>query len=73
MERSKRWELAQGESNKKDKTKLTPLLVDSHELYCNVTPIMFSRFVCALLSFRAREFPARSETRKPGENIVECT
>ena len=48
MERGKRWELAQRESNKKDETKLTPLPVDPRELYCNVTPVMFARFVCAL-------------------------
>ena len=33
---------------------------------------MFARFVCAL-SFRARKFPAKSETREPGKIIVECT
>ena len=34
---------------------------------------MISRFVCALLIFCAREFPEKSETREPGEVIVECT
>ena len=34
---------------------------------------MFACFVCTLLSFLAREFPAKSETREPGENIMECT
>ena len=34
---------------------------------------MFSRFVCALLSFCARKFPAKSETREPGKVIVERT
>ena len=33
--------------------------------YC--TPVMFARFVCALLSFCAREFPVKSETREPGK------
>ena len=32
---------------------------------------MFTRFVYALLSFRAREFPAKSETQEPREIIVE--
>ena len=31
---------------------------------------MFARFVCALLSFRAREFPVKSETREPGEIVM---
>ena len=39
--------------------------------YC--TPVMFARFVCALFSFRARNFPAKSETQEPGKIIVECT
>ena len=26
---------------------------------------MFARFVCALLCFRTREFPAKYETREP--------
>ena len=39
--------------------------------YC--TPVILDRFVCALLSFCAREFPAKSETREPGKIIVECT
>ena len=34
---------------------------------------MFARFVCALLNFHAREFPAKSKTREPGKIIVECT
>ena len=33
---------------------------------------MFARFVCALLSFCAREFPEKSEIREPGKIIVEC-
>ena len=32
--------------------------------YC--APLMFARFVWTLLSFCAREFPAKSETREPG-------
>ena len=39
--------------------------------YC--TPVMFARFVCALLSFCACEFPAKFDTQEPGEIIVECT
>ena len=35
----------------------------SREKYC--TPVMFACFVCALLSFRAHEFPAKSE-KNPG-------
>ena len=72
MERGERWELAKREINKKDKKKLTPLPVDPHKLYCNFTPVMFARFVCALI-FCAREFPVKSETRESGEIIVECT
>ena len=34
---------------------------------------MFTRFVCALLIFRARKFPGKSETREPGKFIVERT
>ena len=60
MERGKRWDLSKRESNKKDKKKLTPLPVDTRKLYCNVTPVMFARFVCALI-FRVREYPAKSE------------
>ena len=73
MERGKRWELAQREIHKNDKTKLTPIPVDPRELYCNVTPVMFAQFFCDLLSFRVRDFPAKSETREPEEIIVECT
>ena len=51
--------------------KLKPLPVDSHEVY--YTPVMFARFVWALLSFHARKFPAKYETREPGKIIVECT
>ena len=36
-------------------------------------PVIFARFVCSLLSFRTRKFPAKSETREPGEIIVERT
>ena len=32
---------------------------------------MFTRFVYALLSFCVREFPAKSETRKPRKIILE--
>ena len=39
--------------------------------YC--IPVMFDRFVCALLSFSVWEFPAKSETQEPGKIIVECT
>ena len=49
---------------------MTPLPVDPPELFC--TPIMFARFVCALLSFRARKFSAKYETREHGKIIVEC-
>ena len=42
-------ESSQIESNKKDKTKLTPLPVVSSEL--NYRAVMFARFVCALLGF----------------------
>ena len=45
--------------------------VDPCELCC--TPVMFARFVCTLLNFSAREFPAKSETQKPRKIIVECT
>ena len=34
---------------------------------------MFARFVCALVSFLACEYPKKSETWEPGEIIVECT
>ena len=34
---------------------------------------MFARFVCDLLSFRTREFPAKPETQKAGKIIVEYT
>ena len=34
---------------------------------------MFACFVCDLLSFFVREFPAKSETQEPGEIIVELT
>ena len=34
---------------------------------------MFDRFVCALLSFCARKFPAKYEIQEPGENISDCT
>ena len=71
MERGKRWELEQIEINKKVKTMLTPLPVDPLELYC--TPVVFSRFFCAKLSFCARKFPAKSETWEPGEIIAERT
>ena len=37
--------------------------------YC--MPVMLAHFVNALLIFRAREFPAKSETREPGRIIVE--
>ena len=71
MERVKRWELAQIESNKKkDKIKLTPILVDPREFYCNITPIMFARFVCDFLSFCAYEFLEKYETREPMETIL---
>ena len=46
---------------KKDNKKLTSLPVDPRKLYCNVTPIMFARSVCSLLSFFARKFPEKSE------------
>ena len=67
MDKGKRWELAQRESNKKDKTKLTPLPVDPWKLYCKVRPIMLARFVFALLSFRTHKFPAKSETWESGK------
>ena len=59
LEREKMWELEKIEINKMVKTKLTPLPVDPLELYC--TPIMFARFVCALLSFSAHDLPAKYE------------
>ena len=68
-ERGKIWELAQRGINKKDKKNLTPLPVDPYKIYCNVTPVMFDCFVCAL-SFCAFKFPVKSETREPGKNIV---
>ena len=34
---------------------------------------MFARFVCALLSFCARDFPAKSETQETRKIVVECT
>ena len=34
---------------------------------------MFAHFVCALLSFSARKFTAKSKTQEPGEIIVERT
>ena len=36
-------------------------------------PVMSARFVCALLIFCTREFPAKSETREPKKIIVEYT
>ena len=39
--------------------------------YC--MPVMSACFVCALLSFCAREFPEKYETQEPGKIIVECT
>ena len=36
MDREKRWELAQIESNKKDRINLTPLSSDTLELYCTL-------------------------------------
>ena len=71
MEREKRWELAQIESHKKDNTKLTPIPFNPRKVYCMT--ITFARFVCALLSFCAHEFPAKSETREPRKIIMECT
>ena len=38
--------------------------------YC--TPVMWDQFICDLLSYRAREFPTKSETREPRKIIVEC-
>ena len=63
-------ELAQRESNKKYKTKLTPITVDPFKLY--YTYIVFARIVCVLLSFFACKFPAKYETRFIGEIIVDC-
>ena len=34
---------------------------------------MLAWFAYALLSFRAHEFPEKSETREPVEIIMECT
>ena len=51
--------------NKKDKTKLTPLPVDPCELYC--TPVVFARFVCALLSFHAQKFPKNTKPKNLGK------
>ena len=48
-----------------------PMEVSSLGLIC--IPITFARFVCALMSFHARKFPAKSETRESGKIIVECT
>ena len=56
------WDLVQIQSNKNDKTKLTPLPVDPQELYCNLTPVMLAHFFCVLLNFCARVFPAKYET-----------
>ena len=55
------------------KAKLTPLLLmrakdQSLQKYC--TPVMLDRFVCSLLNFCAREFPAKSENQEPGKIIV---
>ena len=38
--------------------------------YC--TPVMFALFVCDLLSFCARKFPAKSKIRELGKIIIEC-
>ena len=70
-ERDKRWELVQIECNKKYDIKLTPLPVYPHKLY--FTTVMLAWFAYALLSFRAHEFPEKSETREPVEIIMECT
>ena len=64
-ERGRRYQLAQRESNKRYKTKLTPLPVDPRKLY--FTPLMFAHFVCALSGFHEREFPKESKTREPGK------
>ena len=66
MERDRRWEWSQRESNKKEKIKSTPIPVDIRKLYC--TAVRFAWFFYALLSFRARNFPAKSETQEPGAN-----
>ena len=50
---------------------MTPLPVGPRKLCC--APVIFARLVGALFTFCAREFPAKSETREPGENIMECT
>ena len=68
MERGKRWELAQREINKKDNTKLTPHTVDPREIYYNVMPVMFARFVCALLIFFARNFPTKIRNPRTQES-----
>ena len=39
--------------------KLTPPHFDPRKLCC--VPVMFARFVCALLSFREHKFPAKPE------------
>ena len=59
-----------------DKTKLTPprLIRVQHQIpgkYC--TPVMFTRFVCALLSFCVRKFPSKSEIQETRKLIVKCT
>ena len=35
----------------------------------NMHPLCFSRFVCVLLNFRAREFPVKSKIREPGGGV----
>ena len=69
MERGKRWELEQIESNKKYNMKLESLPVDPHKLYC--MPVMFNCFVYALMMFCAHEFPGNPETLEPEKYLLQ--
>ena len=71
MERGEMWQLEQRESSKHYNENFTPLPIDIRELYCKL--VMFSLFFCALMSFRVREFPEKSETQEPSKIIMECT
>ena len=53
------WELAQRDINKNDITKVTPIFVYPHIFY--FTPVIFSCFVCDLLSFFASKFTEKCE------------
>ena len=65
MDNGKRLELAQIETNKNYETNLIPLHIYTQKLYCML--VMIACFVCALFSFNACNFPAKSKTQEPGK------